>query len=694
MNDESAPQMVDIVPTDVPQTFIAPPPPQVPITPPNAVTPPPWNGPARQTLKSGEPVTQETYTKQVISRGGGGGIMQGMTEASGVARKDLPAVEYMAQVYIDPQCMNWTVQVDRIGPPKFEGVVMVPGPVEVLSPPLPYPDVMQRVKEIHGGGKYTVRVLNSDGILMRHFPFNIDTMIHPPILTRNNTTVGYRTVEGSQRSVGTSFQNGLTGSPISEEIVKLKEAESLARASKSLKIAEFDAEETMDQLTRRRQLRQEQDEKRAQGNNNNNQQHTEFTTFRSELREIQYAADRRMDQIQQNFEKLLLVINQPKKDDTGVMMLFAKMFESMGNNQVAMLTALGNKGNDKSGAMELAEIMRMTNTANEKVTQMAMSNSASMLENFRLTATKNDKLLESLIISKMEHPENAVKQALELRESGWKQAMEIMKDVEEMRGGGPEEVINPDNGFFSNLGNVILSTLQGFASSGAKGAGKQIMASLANAMQKPQGQQFSQAELVHAAKVMERQELINQGITVPPMQQQLTLPMSRPPQKPQQRRADPRRLFNYVFEIAEEQVAVVPAQTPPMVTEEVEVVQATPESVQTFQPSQQSAEAEVPALQEHVSHALEIMIGDLKRGVAEHDWVDYALSKWDEEFLQRIAQAPDDMGRVVLIRDNSDPALFAQVEEILLGNAKAYEKFLLNLQDLVKEILTPENVNA
>jgi hypothetical protein len=191
-----------------------------------------------------------------------------------------------------------------------------------------------------------------------------------------------------------------------------------------------------------------------------------------------------------------------------------------------------------------------------------------------------------------------------------------------------------------------------------------------------------------------------------------------------QRRIDPRRVFDHVFETEDEPLqqplpfaypdihavppvangngyangnghghtngnghASAPVAAPAPITEEVEEVAP--------QPSVEAGDApEYLPLQENVSQAVAMMLNDLKRGIKEHDWVDYALNKWDEEFLQQIAGAADDVARIGLIRGYADPELFDQLYALLLSNNQKYASFILNLQDLVKEVLNPEPENA
>jgi hypothetical protein len=97
-----------------------------------------------------------------------------------------------------------------------------------------------------------------------------------------------------------------------------------------------------------------------------------------------------------------------------------------------------------------------------------------------------------------------------------------------------------------------------------------------------------------------------------------------------------------------------------------------------------------------------VALEDLKSGRKEHDWIDIALNKWDESFLQALAQAPqpseyDISAHIGLIQSKADPALFAELYNALVNNPKSgewYPKFLENFQEFLAEIKEPSNATA
>jgi hypothetical protein len=686
------PPVVDLIPPEPPD--ILPPPQQQsqlpPIPMPSQTSPPPFNAPAKQFAKQGLPVTQETFTKQTIysGNGGGPGIAGGdVGLPPGTSNKAKTMIEYLNSLHFDPNCQSWAVQVDRLGPPRYEGHILVTGPIEQISPPIPYRDVIERVRDLHGGGKYTIKIVNDVGQMVGHIPLNIEMINCPPVVRGINgappVQTGYRSIGGGGFNAG-AMGAGFAGGD--DELGKIRQAEAVARAQKSLRVAEFDSEETQRTIEKRRRSEIEADERRKGT--------PEVESLRASIVEMNHANELRLREMQSSFEKnLLMLAGAQKKDDSQpLMMLIVEMMKSTQQTMVAFMSNNKDKGPD-----QMAEIIKMTSAANDKVVQMALAGSS-----------KNDKLLESLILSKIEHPETAVKQALELRESGFKQAMQMHEMFEERRG-EPDEVINPESGFWGNLGNVILSSLQGAFSGGAKGAGKQFVEAAAQLLQKPANtppQNFSPQDLQTLTNIMVQQQKQNAAagfpvvnpLTTPPPRQVAALPAPAQQQPRPIRRLDPYKIFDRVYEVeaAAPQISqpwvpqasqVVPMQQSPVVEEVEEVAQQVP------MPQVEDSGGGV-SLQDYVNEAVQLMLVDLKRNVREHDWVDCAISKWDEDFLQAIAGAPDDTARIELIRNNADPVLFDQVTAILLSNHVAYERFVQNMEDFVHEIKDPEKSGA
>jgi hypothetical protein len=707
-------QPVDLISPEMPQVQIpvsqpTVQQPQQPFIAPTPAPAPPITNVAKQFAKNGQPVVQETTTRQVIySPTTNEGIPSSMIQAPGTNRKEQSKIEYMATIYLDPNCQDWSIQIDRVGPARTpEGAPLASGPVETIRPPIPYPDVYERVKQLCGGGKYLLRILDDTGVGRGTMQFMIDTIANPPISRIPGNGNGYRTLGGAPTMAG-AFQAGMNPN---DDLYKLREAEQVARATKSLKIAEFECEDT-DRLLRKRRRQDEAEERQgtAGGGGSNFEQVARletdriYNTFRTELREIAHATDRRFDALQGLFEKMMLTNGSGGNQQ--MFGLMAQMMKSSTDSQTALLTAilpaLAGKKDDNGQFMEA---LKLVNSASEKTTQMMLQ-----------ASNKNDNLIATLITNRLEHPDNAVKQALEMRESGWKQALEMWDRMEGMRGDNePEDVINPEGGFFSNLGNVILAALQGFVSKGAKGGGKMAMDAIAAILQKPAGTtQFSQEELTQAANILAAQR--GGGLVTPPAmpqpllpppQVQQHMPQPQPQAQRQPFRFDPRKLFDRVYETEDE--ATVPMQPQ---QQQQQPAQPMPQQVVPQQPLAEEMEEVVPHIpqeqteemeeeedsSEYVNEGIEIMLRDLQSGRREHDWIDHALNKWDAMLLDELAMAPrptpeDISAHINIIKRVADPALYDQLYTFLVNpkNKKQYALFLENFSAFLLEIKEPSN---
>lgn len=712
-------QPVDLVPTEMPQVQVMPEA-QQPYTPPTPVTAPQINNTAKDMAKHGHPVTQETYIKQTIQPGVGhqSTMMPSMVAAPGVVgRGAKDTIQYLAQLFLDGN-QEYQVYVDRLGPARHpvDGSTLPCGQIHILSP-MPYSDIYERIRQLNGGGKYALRVLDGMGSTRHTLQFTIDMIANPPINTIPNNGSGYRPV-GGPHTTSTPF------APFAEndELLKVRSAEQVLRANKSLKMAEYDLEETDRTIRKRREAELESEERRKYSPF---EQQAKIETQRAVddlknvIRETQHMNDRRMDQIQQNFEKMLLAITSNKPNDgTGMMTLMATMFKGMSDSQTAVLTAvLGNK----NGNNDNLETMKMISASNEKIAQMAMQSAKD-------ATSKSDSLLQTLITNRIEHPESAVKQALDMRESGWKQAIEMFDRLEKMKGDNePEEIINPEGGFWSNLGNVILSQLQKLTAGGMKGGANMALNALAAMMNKPAGTtQYTDAELRQATDMLMRQEAQRRGIVTPPPMAPAALPsptqqpVTFQAQQPVNRiRFDPRKIFDRVYETetiqqqpAQVQQQVIPPAPRPVFVPKVEefeetvapapVIEHSPAPIQQQEPAPEieEDEGEDNSLSGYVNDVIEVALDDLRSGRREHDWIDLALNKWDESFLQALASAAqpsehDISVHLGMIREQADPKLFAELYTALVESPKSGEwwpKFLENFQTFLAEI--KEGANA
>jgi hypothetical protein len=88
-----------------------------------------------------------------------------------------------------------------------------------------------------------------------------------------------------------------------------------------------------------------------------------------------------------------------------------------------------------------------------------------------------------------------------------------------------------------------------------------------------------------------------------------------------------------------------------------------------------------------VNEALGMAVDDIKAGRRAHDWVDYALDKWDKALLDVLIRAQDDTERVSILQQYSDPELFRQLVGLLMDTAhpEYYRNFIENVRTLLEE---------
>ena len=316
------------------------------------------------------------------------------------------------------------------------------------------------------------------------------------------------------------------------------------------------------------------------------------------------------------------------------------------------------------------------------------------------SAAKSEKLLEQLIVNRLERPEESLKQALDMQERGRKDAMDMFRLLEEARGDKDDgEFINPDYGFLGNMGNLILHGLKSLVSAGARGGGVKAMELLSGILQKPAGTtQFSEQDLQTAAAriAQTRLQAANQPVAAlpaPAPAQALVTPAA-PPLAPA---VKPKvKLFDRVYEVLPVAPATPVAQQTPVAAQPRPVAEApvqqgtlveteeTAVIIQQPQQPQQPQGEESEAGDNYINEAMEMAIADIKAGRREHDWVEFALGKWNRDFLQALSQSPDDEARIKLLQQATEPELFNALLALLLDaqHPQNYRDFMENLTAL------------
>ena len=655
--------------------------PDLPAAPPAPVSPPPLSPAIKEGLKQGGgPVTQETQITQTLYRGAPvGRVAPG--DMPGTTKKSMPCVSYLAALSGMPDSVGFCIEIFRKGPPIYKGMRLPFGVVERMDTVAPYPDIYERVKALHGGGSYELRVLNGDGARVHQMTFNIDTMTNPPILPTNGTESGMSVLGGGNPLAAVGGE--------ADDILRARHEEQRWRAEESRMTAQARAENTARQIEKARRQENESEERRIHGPVQETQRIID--NLRGEMKDQKHDADRRMDALVSAMEKMMLAL-ATKQQGGGDQMWLAEMMKVASQTNAQILTAIISSMGSKGG--EVAEAMKLQAETNRQMVQMAIQSASG-------SGPKYEKLVEQLVMHKIEHPDNAVRQAIDLLNDGRKQAMDMFKVLEDVRADREpaEPVINPENGFFGNLGNLLLRGVEGMVSGAAKGGGSKVMDMLAAQMMKPAAGQVVSAP--GALSVAGPRPLLPGPQGVPLPQAVTRLPR-----------------FERTYEVEDEPIAVAiaPAQAMPMpmpmpmpvtpeppfaVPQNAPPVEAAPETSAPNVPSSSAPVEEIvdddeaARTREVVNEAMQMAITDIKAGRRAHDWVDFALDKWDRVLLNSLIQAKDDTDRIALLQQYADPKLFEELVKLLMDTThpENYKGFMENVAMLLEEA-TKEVVGA
>ena len=629
-------------------------------------------------MGQGQPVTQETTTRQTVYAG----LPTDALSMPGAPKKSQPCIAYMAQIAQDANCAGYQIEVSRTLPAVYNGQRFPFGILERF-PPAPYLDIYEQMRQIHGGGSYKIRVLSEEGQQVHAMVFSIDTLQCPPILRVPNQ--GYGAVGAAPGNTNAGSFAAIGGA--ADDIMNLRQEEQRYRTEEQVLISKNRVEQTARNIEKQRRREAEEEERRFQGPQNEAAQRI--------IGDLRHETDSRFQAMNSSFDKLLLLLSQQKPADNGMaamMPMMVELIKSSSQTTAAIMTAIISGGGNKS--TEMANILKMQSDSQEKLFTVMLNNSTQ-------SSAKSEKLIEQVFLHRLNQPEDSLKQALDMQDRGRKDTMEMWRLIEEARGdreGG--DVIDPEGGFFGNMGNLILHGLKSLVSGAARGGGKQAMELLSGILQKPAGTtQFTEQELQQAAQQIEqtrRQQRPALAALPAPMQQQpqtINIPAAPPPG--QVIKSKP-KLFDRVYEIVGEQQAApaviipsppsaqAPMPAPAIPVVEVQMQQQQGVMVETEEVKQAQGAVVETSGDDYINEAISMAVADLKVGRREHDWVEFALGKWTRDFLQQIAQARDDAERIKLLQASADPGLFQELVELLMDAQKPqqYRDFIENLTAL------------
>lgn len=553
----------------------------------------------------------------------------------GTSRLAQKSAEYIAECMADPaKSQFYSIELHRLKPSKYNGVTLPFGAIESNMQLAFFPEIVEHVKETHGGGSYRIFVCDESGQRQHQAQFNIDMTTSPPIVKGNANIIGGPIMPG--------LNAGAFGAAVSPEaqqaIVAEREAEALARAEQSRLNAQYSKEDMMEERERRKKLKEDQELNRMRA---------PAEAERREVEKVREDARNRED----GFMKLLLtaVLQKPAPPspppDNSLAVILPLIIKSMESSQATMVALITSMGNNKNGT-DMTQVLGM-------ITQSQNQSANLMLEVAKTSAMKSDSLVNTLLQHKLEAPADQIQQAMLMQDKGFKQAMAILEFTEQSREPEP-----PAAGFLDGISRVAGPLLQRLMSGGAQ----------------PPSSRRRLLETVAAEQRVPPTINVKPVAPNPGAQTQAQVQPVRP------------KYFSGVYDVQDLPAQQFAPQAAPAFVESVHEVQDDMQEQQAL-PTEATTE---DVLAEMVDETLRLAILDVKAGRAEHEWVEFALAKWDQDYLQAFVMAPDDATRIELVAAKADPALFEQLQTLLIE--KGHQNFMDNvarLLELTQETAVP-----
>lgn len=593
------------------------------------------------------------------------------------------AAELLSQIIADGSCAGWLLDIRRTGPAVFNGEALAYGTVDRVQPLL-YQELLERIISLNGGGDYRVLVVDDQGAQKNVFNVKIDTLSNPPI---NRST-------GNRVATGVVQQPTLYGMPA----LAARQAGVIGEEDDVIKIRNEErtvtAQIQRDERIREKQRRDRQWEKEQREDEERRERKDRAPVEAAAVAAKEQASqfERSMMMMQQSQDKLLStllpILVTPKQDNMQPMMLL--MVESM-KQQTQMMLGMMQQSQQQAAAKTeaMSEMTRIQIEANKTMMDTALK--ASQGGNSRY-----DKLIESMVVQNINAPKNSIKDALDLMERGRQQTLEMM----EMRGDKEEDdSYDPEAGFLGNLGRGIFSMLK----SVLKGNNGQMLMGLLSMLRKQNPNQVTTQDLQSLAHMMEQGQVpllpMHPAAGAIPMQQPLTaipqipapggtrqgVPMQQAVSVIQRPSPNVIQMPRGVEAVYEEEPRPVVAPTPqPPAIPPYQAPAATP-AAQPMSPIENMTADD--RLRDVVSEAMEIAIDDMRNGVREHDWVNFAIGKWTRSFLDELSTTPLPEKRIELIQQKCDQEIFATLYQMLtdMSIPHNYQYFTQNMEVLIQE---------
>jgi hypothetical protein len=392
-----------------------------------------------------------------------------------------------------------------------------------------------------------------------------------------------------------------------------------------------------------------------------------------QAKEDREAADRRAEQTNMTtmLSNTLAAALSNKGNDNGGNALLVAAIEAQSAQTKLMMEMIMRKQESKDTREDNAAV-RASESANQMVT--------AMLEVQSKANARVEGIVDKLLASKMENPQDSVKQMLGMMEQGRSQMKEVFELVEAARGGGGDDEdagYDPEAGFVGNMGSLAFHGIKKLMSMGGS---PRVLQWLATTLNKPAGTtEFSDTEIAQAAGhveeyMAEAPALPQQGFVAGQTAPQLAAPAPAAPAPAMVAETYEIDAPPGTAEVAQEIQAAAPApaqtQMPPPIEEEEPLPVETPEERLRF----------------HVNEMLSQAMADITDGRKRHEWPYAANESLNRGFLDQLAALTDPTERIKVIQQWADPALFEKLMQHFWqpGHEIDYHNFISGIHTLIQ----------
>jgi hypothetical protein len=587
------------------------------------------------------------------------GMMPNMTPPEETATVPKTREEWLDQIANVARPGTFRYVIRRTRPPTHAGYRLALGNIGEMEP-LPYQSVVEAIQEWHGGGDYQVLVKNSEGNIVGQVPVNIDIVMHEPRITASSQRIGGPGEQGGGYAGGYAAGQHVPGM-LPGQAASLSDAEQ-KEVTETRRLRSEEQRLLQEESVKKALVRNIQMDKALEAEKKPRESEEDMQAVR-ELREEMRAM---VGTIVSGLKDITTAM-AAGKDDKTMPLLIETMREQREQQRAAderareQQRAADERARESNaeltklllGVMAApkpngeSEVVKAVLAANQQATQCAVE--AAKKESGQL-----NRIVELVMTNKINSSELQTKQMLDLMNMGRTQVMETLQLHADLTAQN-QEIINPDNGFWSNFGNMALSSIgklvQGIGAGVANRNGLPMMLPAPTEAQ-PLGTYTTPA--VQVAPAYAPQAVVR------PVQGQV---ISAAPVETATVAQAPNVLHMFYDGILQD---VVPAA-------------AAPAAASGIQPAVAAGD-----LGDHVTEAMQMAVADIAAGRTEQDWADYAVGKWGH-FLQALSQAADDQARLRLIQTQCNPTVFQQLYQALSNNAVGMRNFLNSLHTVLAE---------